>query len=113
MAPIAFAVPPESLLPEPTHSGWEAPPPEPVASPERALEISSVVGFDGAVPTDSNDATRDDEGVVEIQLSSRGENASLHAMTVKELRAVAHERGVSLHGVNNKKQLLQRLTNAD
>ena len=109
MSAVAFAVPPPSLLPASlARAGLD---------PNVALNASqrspvpaeglSVRAAAAAPPESAGGAETDD--VLEVQLSSSGSGPSMDAMTVKQLKTFAADKGVSLHGLSTKKQILQKL----
>ena len=120
MTTIAFAVPPPSLLPE-TLARAMLDPEIAVAAAQKdpmSAEGMSVVwasnkaeNAQAEAPNPRAKPTLDDaaDDVVEVQLTSSTSTPSLETMTVKQLKAFAAEKGVSLQGTSNKKQMIQKL----
>lgn len=120
MTTIAFAVPPPSLLPENLARAMLDPDIAAVAAqkdPMPAEGMSVVWASKKATKAEAvapNPCARPspedaEDDVVEVQLTSSAPTPSLETMTVKELKAFATEKGVSLQGTNTKKQIIQRL----
>ena len=104
MTGIAFAVPPASLLP--ASENGATPLHKPAAGREGGVARSESVRAEPTLEVANSD------DVLEVQLSDRCEHG-LRDMTVKQLRALAVERSVSIQGLSSKKQILAKLLAQD
>ena len=116
MTTIAFAVPPPSLLPESLARAMLDPEIAVVAAKKDPMpaEGMSVVWASNAEAVPPNPRAKPtledaDDDVVEVQLTSPASAPALETMTVKELKAFAAKKGVSLQGTSTKKQIVQKL----
>jgi hypothetical protein len=119
MQTIAFAVPPPSLLPDNLVHTMLDPEialmsaqkdPKPAEGISVAWACQKTANAEAPAPNPRAEPTLEDsdDDVLEVQLSTPAA-PQLETLTVKQMRAYAAQKGVSLQGLVTKKQILQKL----
>ena len=118
MTDVSFAIPPSSLLPAKLEAAQlnrkialHATEKSPLSA-----EGLSVIAMSASIESAHQSSVRapasikdmDEDGVLEVQLSSNPE-PTIETFTVKKLKAFANNNGVSLHGLSTKKQMVEKI----